>query len=80
MLFADQISAIASTNPKVVYGGVFIAVCSFYPAFPGVISWMANNLAGGYKRSTGMAIQIGMANLGGVCICSLFDLICRVLR
>lgn len=26
---------------------------------------MANNLAGSYKRSAGMAIQIGVGNLGG---------------
>ncbi|KAH8677255.1 major facilitator superfamily domain-containing protein [Ilyonectria robusta] len=56
---------ITSSNPKVVYGGVFIAACAIYPAFPGVITWLANNLAGSYKRGTGMALQIGMGNLGG---------------
>ncbi|RFU73199.1 hypothetical protein TARUN_9055 [Trichoderma arundinaceum] len=56
---------ISSSNPKVVYGGVFITACAIYPAFPGVISWLANNLAGSYKRSAGMAIQIGIGNLGG---------------
>ncbi len=57
---------LASSNPRVVYGGVFLATCAIYPAFPGVISWLANNLAGSYKRSAGMAIQIGVGNLGGV--------------
>ncbi|PKS06826.1 hypothetical protein jhhlp_006902 [Lomentospora prolificans] len=56
---------ISTNNPKVVYGGVFIAACAIYPAFPGVITWLANNLAGSYKRSVGMAIQIGVGNLGG---------------
>ncbi|KAK0613983.1 major facilitator superfamily domain-containing protein [Immersiella caudata] len=56
---------ISTTNPKVVYAGVFIAACAIYPAFPGVISWLSNNLAGSYKRSAGMAIQIGIGNLGG---------------
>ncbi|EKJ74091.1 hypothetical protein FPSE_05745 [Fusarium pseudograminearum CS3096] len=56
---------ISTNNPKVVYGGVFIAACAIYPAFPGVISWLANNLSGSYKRSVGMAIQIGVGNLGG---------------
>ncbi|KAM0335002.1 hypothetical protein ACHAQA_000036 [Verticillium albo-atrum] len=56
---------LASSNPRVVYGGVFLATCAIYPAFPGVISWLANNLAGSYKRSAGMAIQIGVGNLGG---------------
>ncbi|GAB1316860.1 hypothetical protein MFIFM68171_07070 [Madurella fahalii] len=56
---------ISTTNPRVVYAGVFIAACAIYPAFPGVISWLSNNLAGSYKRSAGMAIQIGVGNLGG---------------
>ncbi|KAM0493156.1 hypothetical protein ACHAPB_008560 [Verticillium nonalfalfae] len=56
---------LASANPRVVYAGVFIAACAIYPAFPGVITWLANNLAGSYKRSAGMAIQIGVGNLGG---------------
>ncbi|KAL9487891.1 hypothetical protein ACSS6W_000168 [Trichoderma asperelloides] len=59
------VGCISSSNPKVVYGGVFITACAIYPAFPGVISWLANNLAGSYKRSAGMAIQIGVGNLGG---------------
>jgi predicted MFS family arabinose efflux permease len=57
---------ISSTNPRVVYGGVFVAACAIYPAFPGVIAWLSNNLAGSLKRSAGMALQIGVGNLGGV--------------
>jgi MFS family permease len=56
---------IASSNPHVVYGGVFIATCGIYPAFPGLITWLSNNLSGSYKRSAGMAIQIGIGNLAG---------------
>ncbi|RYP36432.1 hypothetical protein DL767_003395 [Monosporascus sp. MG133] len=56
---------ISTSNPRVVYAGVFVAACAIYPAFPGVITWLANNLAGSYKRSAGMAIQIGVGNLGG---------------
>ncbi|RDW64658.1 putative major facilitator superfamily permease-4 [Coleophoma cylindrospora] len=51
--------------PGVVYAGVFIATCGLYPAFPGNICWMSNNLAGSYKRSAGMALHIGVGNLGG---------------
>ncbi|KAK7432874.1 hypothetical protein QQZ08_000737 [Neonectria magnoliae] len=29
---------ITTSNPKVVYAGVFIAACAIYPAFPGVIT------------------------------------------
>lgn len=59
------ISTDPTKHPRVVYGGVFIIVCSIYPSFPGNIAWLSNNLAGGYKRSAGMAIQIGVGNLGG---------------
>ncbi|QGI85145.1 hypothetical protein CEK25_011874 [Fusarium fujikuroi] len=59
------LQCISTHNPKVVYAGVFIAACAIYPAFPGVITWLANNLSGSYKRSVGMAIQIGVGNLGG---------------
>lgn len=51
--------------PGVVYAGVFIAVIGIYPAFPGNVTWLSNNLAGSYKRATGMAIQIGAGNLSG---------------
>ncbi|KAL7917752.1 major facilitator superfamily domain-containing protein [Trichoderma austrokoningii] len=56
---------ISTSNPKVVYAGVFITACALYPAFPGVITWLANNLSGSYKRSAGMAMHIGIGNLGG---------------
>ncbi|KAL9597852.1 MAG: hypothetical protein Q9219_004873 [cf. Caloplaca sp. 3 TL-2023] len=51
--------------PGVVYAGIFIAVCGIYPAFPGNVTWISNNLAGSYKRSAGMAIHIGVGNLAG---------------
>lgn len=51
--------------PGLVYAGVFIATCGIYPAFPGNITWMSNNLAGSYKRSAGMAVHIGAGNLAG---------------
>ncbi|UNI15793.1 hypothetical protein JDV02_002294 [Purpureocillium takamizusanense] len=63
---------IASGDPKVVYGGVFIATCGVHSASPGSISWMSNNLAGGYKRSVGMAIYLAGANLGGVVASNLY--------
>lgn len=56
---------ISSTKPGVIYAGVFIAACSIYPAFPGVITWLSSNLAGSSKRGVGMAIQIGVGNLAG---------------
>lgn len=43
----------------VTYAGCFLASCGFYPALPGCISWMANNVAGPYKRAIGLSLQIG---------------------
>ncbi len=60
-----SISASGRGVPGVVYAGVFIAVCGIYPAFPGNITWLSNNLAGSYKRSAGMAVHIGLGNMGG---------------
>ena len=48
-----------------VYAGIFIATCGLFPVGAGMVSWLSNNLAGSYKRSTGMAIQISMGNLSG---------------
>ena len=63
--FIIAISASGRGLPGLVYAGVFIGVCGIYPAFPGNITWLSNNLAGSYKRSAGMAIHIGVGNLGG---------------
>ncbi|ORY57839.1 major facilitator superfamily transporter [Pseudomassariella vexata] len=65
MMVVGFAMCISTSNPRVVYGGVFITACAIYPAFPGNIAWLSNNLAGSYKRSAGMAIQIGIGNLGG---------------
>ncbi|RPB07985.1 MFS general substrate transporter [Morchella conica CCBAS932] len=62
--FIIAISAPPSV-PGLVYAGVFIATCGIYPAFPGNITWLSNNLSGSLKRSAGMAIQIAVGNLGG---------------
>ncbi|KAI1178718.1 major facilitator superfamily domain-containing protein [Nemania sp. FL0916] len=59
------ILCISTGNPGVVYAGVFIATAGIYSGFAGNIAWLCNNLSGGYKRSAGMAIQIGVGNLGG---------------
>ncbi|KAF2647945.1 MFS general substrate transporter [Lophiostoma macrostomum CBS 122681] len=59
------IMCLASTTPGVIYAGVFLATCALYPAFPGNITWLSNNLAGSTKRAAGQAIQIAMGNLAG---------------
>lgn len=64
--FSMCIATDPKEHPRVVYAGVFVAACAIYPAFPGVIAWLSNNLSGSLKRSVGMAVQIGVGNLGGV--------------
>ncbi|OAX83846.1 hypothetical protein ACJ72_01776 [Emergomyces africanus] len=51
--------------PGVVYFGTFVVVSGIYPALPGTVTWLSNNLAGDYKRASGMAIQIGIGNFAG---------------
>lgn len=69
---------ISSANPRVIYAGVFISVCAIYPAFPCVVTWLSNNLAGPWKRGAGMALQIGVGNLGGVSVLQLqYHVVCQ---
>ncbi|RBR18081.1 hypothetical protein FVER53590_04332 [Fusarium verticillioides] len=49
----------------VTYAGCFIACCGFYPAFPGIVAWLANNAAGPYKRAISIGLQLSLGNLGG---------------
>ncbi|EIN06839.1 MFS general substrate transporter [Punctularia strigosozonata HHB-11173 SS5] len=46
-------------------GVKFLVVAGSYAAFPGVVAWLGNNLAGQYKRGVGMAAHIGIGNFGG---------------
>ncbi|KAF5094346.1 hypothetical protein DV451_005035 [Geotrichum candidum] len=63
--YSMAISTDPAEKPGVIYAGVYIAALGVYPAFPGIVSWLSNNLSGSYKRAIGMAIQIGIGNFGG---------------
>lgn len=52
-------------NAGAIYAGVYITALGIYPAFPMVVIWASNNLAGSYKRAVGMAFQIGVGNFSG---------------
>ncbi|QEL61852.1 hypothetical protein CJJ09_004009 [Candidozyma auris] len=52
-------------SPNAVYGGTYILALGIYSAFPMVVIWFSNNLAGSYKRAVGMAFQIGIGNFAG---------------
>ncbi|KFY96776.1 hypothetical protein V498_02474, partial [Pseudogymnoascus sp. VKM F-4517 (FW-2822)] len=51
--------------PGATYGMLFVVAGGLYPLICGVISWNANNLAGSWKRSIGMALQISIGGMGG---------------
>ncbi|KAF7797995.1 hypothetical protein EIP86_009203 [Pleurotus ostreatoroseus] len=53
----------ASVGAK--YLGTFFCVSGSYAAFPGIVSWLGNNLSGQYKRGVGMALHIGIGNFAG---------------
>ncbi|KAF8884550.1 MFS general substrate transporter [Gymnopilus junonius] len=56
---------ISDVSNGVKYFGTFFVVAGSYAAFPGVVAWLGNNLAGQYKRGIGMAMQIGIGNFSG---------------
>ncbi|TFY59400.1 hypothetical protein EVJ58_g5799 [Rhodofomes roseus] len=56
---------ISDAPTGVKYFGTFFCVSGSYAAFPGVVAWLGNNLAGQYKRAIGMALQIGIGNFNG---------------
>ncbi|KAG2339535.1 MFS general substrate transporter [Suillus weaverae] len=60
--FSINISAAPS---GVKYFGTFSIVMGSYAAFPGVISWLRNNLSGQYKRGVGMALLMCIGNFSG---------------
>ncbi|KAI6134220.1 MFS nicotinic acid transporter Tna1 [Pisolithus thermaeus] len=70
---AGYIIQITDASTGVKYFGTFLAVIGGYSGFPCVIGWLANNLHGKYKRAVGMAIQVGMGNLGGVIASNIFQ-------
>lgn len=56
---------IADVAIGVKYFGTFLVVAGSYAAFPGIVTWLGNNLSGQLKRGIGMAMQIGIGNFGG---------------
>ncbi|KIL65350.1 hypothetical protein M378DRAFT_105323 [Amanita muscaria Koide BX008] len=56
---------ISDVSDGVKYFGTYWIVAGAAAAFPGIIAWLGNNLAGQYKRGTGMAIQLGLGNISG---------------
>lgn len=63
---------ISNVPHGVKYFGTFFCVAGSYAAFPGIVAWLGNNLAGQYKRGIGMAIHIGVGNFSGAIACNIY--------
>ncbi|PPR00405.1 hypothetical protein CVT26_009690 [Gymnopilus dilepis] len=63
---------ISNAPNSVKYFGIFFCVGGGYAAFPGIVAWLGNNLAGQYKRGIGMAIHIGVGNFSGAMACNIY--------
>ncbi|KAF9233954.1 major facilitator superfamily domain-containing protein [Melanogaster broomeanus] len=61
---------ISDAPSNVKYFGLFL--CLMGGSSSGVITWLANNLRGKYKRATGIAIVIMVANVGGAIASNIF--------
>ncbi|KAF9234655.1 MFS general substrate transporter [Melanogaster broomeanus] len=62
MLLIGYSINISNVPSGVKYFGTYFIVTGSYAAFPGVVSWLGNNLSGQYKRGVGMAFHIGIGN------------------
>ncbi|KAI0019852.1 major facilitator superfamily domain-containing protein [Xylariomycetidae sp. FL0641] len=56
----------------VQYFALFLVVAGGYATQPITLAWLANNVAGHYKRAVASAVQIGFGNLGGIVASNVF--------
>ncbi|KAF2736686.1 MFS general substrate transporter [Polyplosphaeria fusca] len=60
------IANIGDGHSKIKYGMTFMMATGIYSSVPPVLTWLANNSAGHYKRATAAALQLAIANCGGI--------------
>ncbi|WEW58662.1 hypothetical protein PRK78_004130 [Emydomyces testavorans] len=63
---------VSGLPPRVRYMAVFFVCTGTYIVQPVTIVWLANNLGGHYKRAVGLAIQVGIGNIGGIIASNIF--------
>ncbi|VUC30010.1 unnamed protein product [Clonostachys rosea] len=51
---------------SVKFGMTFLMAVGIYSSVPPILVWVLNNSAGHYKRATSGALQVCMANVGGI--------------
>jgi len=57
---------IGDDHPKIKYGMTIMMATGVYSSVPPNLAWLANNSAGHYKRATAAALQLAIANCGGI--------------
>ncbi|KAK4461506.1 high-affinity nicotinic acid transporter, partial [Cladorrhinum samala] len=60
------IANVGDAHPKVKYGMTIMMATGVYSSVPPNLAWLANNSAGHYKRATAAALQLAIANCGGI--------------
>lgn len=60
------IANIGDDHPKVKYGMTIMMATGIYSSVPPNLAWLSNNCAGHYKRATAAALQLAIANCGGI--------------
>ncbi|KXX73057.1 High-affinity nicotinic acid transporter [Madurella mycetomatis] len=60
------IANIDDDKPTVKYGMTIMMATGIYSSVPPVLAWLSNNSAGHYKRATAAALQLAIANCGGI--------------
>ncbi|KAI0122798.1 MFS general substrate transporter [Daldinia grandis] len=54
------------------YGAVFLVSLGGFVSTPIALAWLANNMAGHWKRSFGSAIQVSLGNIAGIVAALIF--------
>ncbi|KAH8893668.1 retrograde regulation protein 2 [Thozetella sp. PMI_491] len=60
------IIARTDNSASVKYGMTFLMATGIYMSVPTILVWLLNNSAGHYKRAAAGAVQVGLANCGGI--------------
>ena len=54
-----------TSTPGAGYAGTIVAACGIFSNVPCALAWTGGNMGGEVKRAVGIAMAIGIGNLGG---------------
>lgn len=57
------IMLLASTDPKVQYGGTLFVAAGVFPCTPLILGWLANQITPDYARACAGGIQVSIGNM-----------------